>query len=538
MIGRRAPTLAALLVSTALAASAMAEPVTARAVPDAVARGSAPMVAKLAPDAPVAFEISLPLRNEAALDTLLAGIVTPGSPSYRHYLTPADFTARFGPSQSDYDALVAYAKSHGLTVVATTPNRRLVALKGSASAVDQALHLTLGLFQHPTEHRLFMAPDREPTLDLTVPVLAVTGLDTFMLPVSHVVRGAALATAPHTTGSGPSGQFIGSDMRAAYYGGTKLTGAGQSVGLLELEGYNPADIANYFKTIGQPETVPVNGISVDGAKVDCTGCEDTEQTLDIDQAISMAPGLVAVNVYVGSSALPILNQMATDDTALQLSSSWGWTPNAQADEPVFKQFIAQGQSFVDATGDYGYHLKLDGVWPADDAYVTAVGGTDLVTKSPGGPWQSETGWRSSGGGPSPDGIAQPSYQTKFINAANQGSKTLRNVPDIAAEANTDNFVCSDGNCGGGEGGTSFAAPRWAGFIALANQQAAAEGKPPVGFVNVPVYQIGGSAASYKADFHDQTSGYNGKYNAIKSFDLVTGFGSMNGQAMINALAGQ
>ena len=121
----------------------------------------------------------------------------------------------------------------------------------------------------------------------------------------------------------------------------------------------------------------------------------------------------------------------------------------------------------------------------------------------------------SGGGISPDRIAIPSYQTTagVITTANRGSKTYRNSPDVAAEANTDNYICYDGTCEGGWGGTSFAAPRWAGYLALVNQQSVAYGRGTVGFINPAIYRIG-LGSSYGTDFHDITSGNNGTYSAV------------------------
>ena len=88
---------------------------------------------------------------------------------------------------------------------------------------------------------------------------------------------------------------------------------------------------------------------------------------------------------------------------------------------------------------------------------------------------------------------------------------------------------------------SFAAPRWAGFLALVNQQAASKGRGPVGFVNPALYNVGLSA-SHATSFHDITVGSNpsngGKrasFNAVAKFDLVTGWGSPQA-ALINALA--
>jgi xanthomonalisin len=112
---------------------------------------------------------------------------------------------------------------------------------------------------------------------------------------------------------------------------------------------------------------------------------------------------------------------------------------------------------------------------------------------------------------------------------------LRNAPDVAAEGKTDNYICYDGKCACSWGGTSFAAPRWAGYLALANQQSVSHGHATLGFLNPTIYSIG-LGSNYGTDFHDITSGSNGTYSAIKGYDLVTGWGSPNGAALINALA--
>jgi kumamolisin len=481
--------------------------------------------------------ISLPLRNEPALRTLLRDLYDPASPLYRQYLSVAEFTARFGPSEADYRAVQSFAAAHNLHARPLSANRRVLDVQGSVGDVERAFHITIGLYRSPADGRVYYAPDREPTADLATQILHITGLDNEVLPYTHLIRGDQTHPISHQgTGSGPDGNFIGSDIRAAYYGGTALTGAGQSLGLLEYAGYNLADVNAYFSQVKQPLNVPIVGVALNGANLRCLHkCDDSEQVLDMQEAISMAPGLAQLVVYVGHNDVSILNQMAIDDASKQLSSSWGWKADAQTLDPIFEEFAAQGQSFVDATGDYGYHLLADAVWPGDDEYVTGVGGTDLTTTGPGGAWLSEVGWHFSGGGPSPDHIAIPAYQVPFINQNNNGSKKLRNCPDIAGDANTDNFSCYDGGCYTGNGGTSYAAPLWAGFIALVNQQAAEHGRKPVGFLNPLIYRIG-ALHSYRNDFHDQREGNNGRYIAIRGFDLVTGFGSPNGQALIDALA--
>jgi subtilase family serine protease len=132
-------------------------------------------------------------------------------------------------------------------------------------------------------------------------------------------------------------------------------------------------------------------------------------------------------------------------------------------------------------------------------------------------------------------ILIPSYQAPFINSRNGGSKTLRNVPDIAANANTDMEICSDGTCSGSWGGTSFASPMWAGIVALADQQASADGKGPVGFINPAIYALA-VGKRYTSLFHDEVAGQSGRFKCTFSYDLVTGLGSPKSAAFVDALA--
>jgi kumamolisin len=200
---------------------------------------------------------------------------------------------------------------------------------------------------------------------------------------------------------------------------------------------------------------------------------------------------------------------------------------------------AQGQNFFAASGDSSTWSSRNEAWPADDANVVSVGGTDLVTASAAGPWQSETAWVDSGGGISPDGVAIPAWQklSGVINSTNKGSTTLRNGPDVSANANFTFYTCADQTtCLANDyGGTSFAAPMWAGYIALVNQQLAENGKSTIGFINPTIYAQN-VTSSYSADFHDITSGASGSYSAVTGYDLVTGWGSPNGTGLINALA--
>ncbi len=480
--------------------------------------------------------ITLPLRNMAELDALRAAIIDPASPNFRHYISVAEFTDRFGPTQADYEAVTAFLRGQGLAVGEPAANRMLVQVNGAVADIERTFHVKIGLYRAPAEARLFMAPDRPPSLDLAVPILQVIGLDNFVLPYPKLVRSTVRIGG--RIGSGPNGQFIGTDMRKAYYPTGTLTGSGQSIGLFEFAGYNIADVNAFFaKGYGPANSVQIIGVQTDSQPLSCTGgCDDSEQALDIEYAISMAPGLASVGVYVGNIAEDILNKMATDNIKI-VSSSWGWAENFASDDAIFKEYEVQGQTNLTASGDYS-SLAASGPWPEEDANIIAVGGTDLATATPGGVWSGESGWSGSAGGPSLDKtiLIEP-YQAAISGNTGGASKTLRNVPDIALNADTDMEICANGGCSGGNGGTSFASPMWAGIIAMANQQALAAGKPVVGFINPAVYALA-AQTSYKAQFHDIIHGRSGMFTAQAGYDLVTGIGSPKGQAFINALVGK
>jgi len=530
-------TLSGSVLFFTAAARAEQRPTLTTHVPEAVSTGVAPLVGHLPSARRLSLAISLPLRKQAELDDLLRELYDPQSPSYHKYLSVQEFTERFGPVESDYATVQQYAQANGLAIIDTPANRMVLDVEGPALTIESTFHVTLGVYQHPTENRRFYAPDREPTVDLDVPLLHISGLDDFSPPQPKNVMSSV--TSKQATGSGPGGSFLGSDLRAAYYGSGSLNGAGQSVGLFEGKGYQISDIDNYFNNIGQPLNVPIKGVSVNGASLTCppSSCSDVEQSLDIEQAISMAPGLSQLRVYVGSTSVSIFNQMAADNISKSLSCSWGWADNESSLDPIFEEMGAQGQTIFVATGDNGSSTPANVVWPSDDPYVVAVGGTILTTKSAGGAWSSETGWQNSAGMPSPNGVPIPSWQklAGVITSSDHGSTTLRNIPDVSSESNAAQYVCAQGICKNQGGGTSYAAPLWASLIAMANQQAAANGEATVGFINTALYDIG-IGSSFTSDFHDITSGSNGKYSAVKGYDLVTGWGSPQGVDLINALA--
>ncbi len=531
------------------------QPLMTRHTRDEVTSRVAPLVAHMSATQNLRIVMVLQHRNQTELDQFLKDVYDRSNPSYRHFLTVEQFTEKFGPTREDYEALKTWAKENGLRIDGTSRNRMILPVVGSVQNIEKALHVTMGVYQHPTEKRTFFAPDREPVPNTPVRLWSIGGLDNFSRPTPSFSRrdpntvDADSVIANATTGSCPSKSFCGSDMRAAYYGGT-LTGTGQSVGIFEFIGTDLADLTTYYTNAKQTNNVPITLLSVDGQSTSClasAGCDDTEQTLDMTQALGMAPGMSSLVMYIGKGGLSgqtlddpgILNAMATASPLnAQLSCSWAWKPTDNTtDDPFFQEFGAQGQNYFTATGDSAKWVKGGFVWPADDPYVTGVGGTDLTTVSAGGAWASETAWSSSGGGISTNSFAIPSWQVAAAAGCTSCSQTLRNGPDVSANANYTFYVCADQtSCTANlYGGTSFATPMWAGFMALVNEQAVANGQPPLGFVNPALYDIYGGS-SYTTDFHDITSGSNG-FQATAGYDLVTGIGSPNGQALVDALAG-
>jgi len=524
-------------------------------VPAAVARlvpaGSLPDSERLN------LAIGLPLRNEQDLDALLQQLYDPASPNYHRYLTPEEFTSRFGPTQNDYQALMDFAKSNGLAVTVTHPNRVVLDVEGTVADIQKTFHLTLRTYRHPLEAREFYAPDAEPSVDFAVPILQISGLDNYSLPHPNLqVRPAsAMANATPNVGSGPGGSYLGNDFRTAYVPGTTLNGSGQTVGLLEFDGFDASDIATYASQAGLPN-MPLTVVPIDGGvPAPGSGLGVQEVSMDIEMVMSMAPGVTNIYVYEATNGSPwvnLLNAMANHiPLSKQLSSSWsGGPPDAMA-ENIFKQMGTQGQSFFNASGDQDAYSDANAIrFPSDSPNITVVGGTVLTMNGTGASYASETVWNyrtvnpNGGDWGSSGGISTyypiPPYQQGISMVANQGSTTMRDVPDVALTADNVYVVYGNGKTNTAGGGTSAAAPLWAGFTALVNQQAAGAGLDQVGFLNPALYAIAKSA-NYTTAFHDITTGDNtwsGSPNlffAVPGYDLCTGWGTPNGTNLINIL---
>jgi subtilase family serine protease len=503
--------------------------------------------------------IGVPLRDPAGLDQFLADVANPASPHFRKFLTPAEFTARFGPTAADYEAVKNFARTNGFKITATHDDRMLLDVAGPAAAVESAFHVTLKTYRHPTENRNFFAPDVEPTVAATLPLLDVSGLSDLPRPYSKIrfpnATSLLAKTAVPKSGSNPSGLYIGADFRNAYAAGTALNGTGQTVGLVQFDGYLQSDINTYESQAGLPN-VPLQTVLLDGYGGG-VGSGNVEVSLDIEMSIAMAPQLSSVVVFEGNPAngsfFPnhVLASMVASNTIKNLSCSWGWSGGPSATtENYFKMMQSDGQTFFDASGDSDAftngqvdNINFDGS-PASSPSITQVGGTYLNMNGAGVSYASETVWNRGGGVGTSGGISSyysiPTWQQGVNSfAANGGSTTQRNIPDVAAVADYV-YVVYGGGSSGYVGGTSCAAPLWAGFMALVNQQAAAAGQPSVGFINPLIYEIANENV-YNSIFNDITSGNNtstaspNAFFAAPGYDLCTGLGTPNGTNLINAL---
>jgi len=352
------------------------------------------------------------------------------------------------------------------------------------------------------------------------------------------------------SGSGINGWYTGGDFRDAYAPGVTLTGKGQVVGILELDGYVESDIRMYEQTNGIP-AVPLQNVYLDGYT---GGNPNDESAADIELVISMAPGLAQVTIYgvpyYPAGIIDILHEMANptkgEPLPYQITTSYYFFYDKNVYDALARLAV-QGQALFVASGDYGSYNEQTGTGafpPADHPLVTSVGGTELLTSGPGGTWTSEMTWPPSGGGYSPWGsdpqFAIPWWQAGMDYTTSKGSTTVRNAPDVSIVA--DSITVFSNGSWRGFAGTSAAAPLWAGFMALANEQAAALGKPRVGFANPVLWAIG-RGRDCPTCFHDITTGNNfnstnpNLYSAVAGYDLCTGWGTPNGQDLIDALVG-
>ncbi len=467
--------------------------------------------------------VSLKLRDEAGLHAFLTELGDPGSPSYHKYLTPAEFTARYGPTTADVTKVTDYLTSAGLSVRDVSANRQVVDVTGPVSTMEQAFDTHLSRYQQ--NGREFYANDIAPALpsDIAGMVAGISGLD------NHTVRHAIAAQNPRAVNG-----FTPSQLQTAYDTTSLGNASGQSVALWEFDGYQASNIAGYDSQFGINAPTPQT-VSVDGANFDQQpGQGQGEVELDIEIVQAMAN---AANTFVyeapnsDQGQIDMANRIVSDDKVSVTSISWGACEAASSSATItstdnaLQQGAAEGISFYAASGDSGSNDCGNGSasvdYPASDPNVTGVGGSSLTTDT-NSHYLSETAWSGSGGGVS-SVFNAPGYQGT--------GNSMRTVPDVSSDAdpNTGYAIFSAGQWQV-FGGTSCAAPMWAGFTALSDAKAGAK----LGNGNPKFYSIG-NGANHGSAFHDINSGSNGGFQAGTGYDDVTGWGSYDGAGLATAL---
>ncbi|MGX9882443.1 S53 family peptidase [Streptomyces sp. NPDC002276] len=480
----------------------------------------------------ISVAISLTPRNDKALDTFVANVSNPRSSSYGHYLTKAQFAARFGRTDAEVKQVKDFLRAQGLTVGKVHSGNLLVDASGTAAQLEKAFGTKLSTWKDAKSGRAFYANETAPTLPTGIAGLVsdVTGLNN-RAQLHH--QGSAKVN-PH---NGPGGGYTPAQIKGGYNVSGTYTGSGQKIALLEFDGFQQSNITKYDTNYSLGSPTPTVS-KVDGGS-GALGDGQVEVELDIEVLHAIAPK-ANVTVFEGpnSDAGEVDTYQAIVDSGIPTTSiSWGasesqrTTSNINAVDAVFKAGAAEGLGFYAASGDDGSDDAGDGTttvdYPAADPYVTGVGGTTLTVTSANA-WSKETAWSGGGGGKS-SVFKIPSWQTAVQKTAGGG---YRQVPDVSALANPSPGVSiySQGSWGT-VGGTSAAAPEWAAFGALYNQQAAAAGKANLGFANPALYTAKGTG------FHDITSGSNGAYSSATGWDFTTGWGSYNAATLAAKLLG-
>lgn len=479
--------------------------------------------------------LSLPLRNQAGLTSLIAGLTNPSSPNYHQYLTPASFASQFSPTSDTVNAVTGWASSAGLTVTSVSSNRTLVTVTGSLSQLGHAFGVTFDSYRM-ANGQTFVSNTQTATVPaaLAGDVSSIVGLST-LGKVQLAPTAAPTGTVSFPSSYGPQ------DLWSFYNAPANQTGAGQTIAVLaEGDLSSPqADLATFEKTYGLP-TVPWTTIPTGAASTDTSG--NDEWDLDTQYSTGLAEDVSSLLVYDAPSLsdtdiLAEMNKWVTDDQAKQANFSAGEcelladaSGFLTSNDQVLQQGVAQGQTLFTASGDTGSFcpalVGVNGVpaglpgtnYPASSPYAVGVGGTTIV----GGPSPlNEIGWYAGGGGLSLL-EAGPAYQSA-VGGSNLGVR--RGVPDVAFDADPNSgFNVIVGGQTTVVGGTSGSSPSWLGIWARA--QAAHGGN--LGFANATIY------AEPSTSFNDIEIGTNGLYPVTPGYDYVTGRGTPNITSFIGA----
>jgi kumamolisin len=513
----------------------------------------------------LSFSVSMPLNNEDQLDRFLQDLNDPESTQFHQYLSPDEFLEKYGPTEDQVMQTKSLLVANGMDITRVDPHRRVIHASGKIKTINSFFNTEINEYYDLQKNDRFFAPAYEVQIPKALAIQSIHGLENrYRAHHYHRTKPSITDSArnyPRSAASTAKG-LAPTMIQKAYNFPTQLNGSGQVLAVFELEAYDLADIT-FYENYYNLNQVPLQNVLVGGA----TGIvQDTnaqvEVSLDIELMAALAPGAAKIMIYEGPNndegLLDTYRRIASDNLAKVISTSWGADEGSstssflQSENSIFKQMAAQGQTLVAAAGDSGAYdnatsqgvttptLSVDD--PASQPYVLGVGGTTLTVNLDGS-YKSESSWNngSAATGAGGGGISSvwpiPIWQKSAITKASKGSTTMRNVPDVSLNANqnTGYAIYSSGQWIE-EGGTSCAAPLWAAFLGLVNQQIALNKLGTLGFANTLLYSIG-TGSSYSTNFHDINDGTtNLYYPTVPGYDVATGWGSLVGGALLPNLA--
>ena len=419
--GLRAPVgLSMLSMAAALALGAMSSPAAALGLaglsgPTAITtpRVSAdPRIVDLGVAASTdvkTITVMLAVRNQAALDALVASVADPKSANFRKFITPAQFAASYGQTPAAVAQVVAYLQSQGLTVTNVHANGLLVGAKGTNAQIAAAFGTTI--HNYSLLGTAYQAPASKAVIpaSLSGVMSSVAGLSTkaslhthtASIPNTGALAGDVKTPAiAHPAATGTPGQYTVLDLADKYnvnpLYAKGLTGAGRTIGIATLANYQQSDVFAYWNALGlNVDPNRITDVLVDGGTGN-VGADET--TLDVEQSGGIAPG-ANMRVYeapnTDSGFIDVFAQPIEENLVDVLSISWGSAEIAQDPTEVptfhalFEEAAVQGIPIIAAAGDAGAFdinrsylypqcstlLTVD--FPAADPIVLAAGGTTL-----------------------------------------------------------------------------------------------------------------------------------------------------------------
>ena len=446
--------------------------------------------------------------------------------------------------------MTAWAAAHGLTVTATSPQRSTVSVVAPAAKVERLFDVTLREYAD-VAGRSFQAPSGDPRVPAALAglVVGIDGLDG--RPSVHPALRGPIAAGPE---GGMTPPIIDRVYELEGLRSLGLHGEGQTIAIVSLDTFDPDDVKTFDRLAGTSGPA-VKRVAVNGG-VSSPGDGQDEVSLDIDVIRAVAPKAQILDYEApneGGAIAAAIDRIVKDGRADIVSISWGSCEadrSASALSRIASSMAAAasaGISVFVASGDHGAYdcidsdradLRVSVDSPASDVNAIGVGGT-FLSMLEDGTWIDEVAWEEPLTGWGPGGglsavYARPIWQTG-TGVANGRSNGKRQVPDVAAAADpVSGFLTVSAGDQGPGGGTSAAAPFWAGLAVLTRQLAQKGGTDGLGPLGKTLYDV---AAAQPAGtlFHDVTRGGNLLDDAAARWDYATGLDSPRGTPLARAI---